>query len=88
MHMVGVCVRGNYRLRIVAKILAHQSFGYLMRKLGSDVFRICKTDYVVYCLDSRLPAIRLGCIIVASAELLINRFHLRKSEVSFSHAVY
>lgn len=74
MHMIGVGVRSDDRLRVFAEVLSHQSFGYLVCELRGDVFGIGKTDNVVYRFDRRFPAFGLGCIITAAAVLFVNSF--------------
>ena len=56
MHMIGVGVRGDDRLRVFTKILSHQSFGYLVGELRGDVFGIGKADNVVDSFDCGFAA--------------------------------
>ena len=87
-YMLGVDVRGDDRLRFVAKHLADKSLAYLQCEFRRNVLLVCKTHDEVNCLDRGFPTFRLGGIVAEFGELLIKRLHLRVGKLRLGHAVY
>ena len=86
-NVIGIDVRNNDRLHIVAKHLADKCHTYLMCKLWRDVLGIRKTHYVVNCLDGAFACFAWRGVIATSCILLINRLHLCVGEIGLGHTI-
>ena len=86
-NVIGINVRCDDRLHIIAEHFSHKCHAYLVCKLWSDILGIGKTHYVVYRLDGAFACFTRRVIIAAPCVLLVNRLHLRVGILGLGHAI-